>query len=298
MGKKIRVVIDSGCLLGKKETSILNIKEIPMEFVINGTIYRDYIAARDITMSKFYDAYSKGQVESVKASSADTFYNEFIELIEKGEDIVFISTSSKLSHSFANARAAIAKLSLQYPDARMICYDSRLVGSSLGSLVYYVAKKIYDNTISFEDIEDYLNRLRFGIHQYFITCKNKMTDCDLPIQLLEKNSIYKLSENGDVVLVKKFLTVGGKVRCAKKIINSYVTNTSTIVAAYNSESEKGISLLSKSIKKHHISFTRPSRLTMATLSKYALFNFNIIEERSLTDFLSRKFASGKKSSKY
>ena len=85
-------------------------------------------------------------------------YKEYFEpFFKNGEDILYVSFSSKMSGTFTFLDIAIKELSQQYPDAKFTRFDTKGISMSAGISVYYAAK-MYKEGKSFEEIIKFLER--------------------------------------------------------------------------------------------------------------------------------------------
>lgn len=126
---KVKIFADSTSDLPAAWKSQYQIGIIPLYVVFEDKTYRDGL---DITPLDLYrNVESGGSLPKTTAPSPRDFMEMFAPHIEQGEDIVYISLSSKLSSTYQNALIAAA----EFPEGRVHVVDSLNLCSGIGLLV-------------------------------------------------------------------------------------------------------------------------------------------------------------------
>ncbi|MEW4368892.1 DegV family protein [Paenibacillus kandeliae] len=125
----IRIFADSTCDLPSAWLQEHQVGIVPLYVTFGQDVYRDGV---DITPRQLYDRVSRdGQLPKTSAPSPSDFLNAFTPVVEAGHSIIYISLSSALSSTYANALIAAEEL----PAGRVTVIDSLNLSSSIGLLV-------------------------------------------------------------------------------------------------------------------------------------------------------------------
>ena len=126
--------------------SYLNNKDlaiIPMEFLINGKEYKNYLDHKDMPIKEFYDLMRNGAIGKTNQINVARFLDKYEELYKMGNDILVIAFSSALSGTYNSAILARNTFIEEHPDAKIEVVDSKCASMGEGLLVHYAleAKK-------------------------------------------------------------------------------------------------------------------------------------------------------------
>lgn len=161
----IKIIVDSTCDIPKQIVKENNIKVLPISVEING---KDYLDGVDLTNENFYSLIKeKGVFPKTAQINPSVFEEAFSEELEKGNEIICITLSSKLSGTYNSA--CIAKDMLDSDKIHII--DSQMASGGIMMVVLKVLEainkkkeidkilKIAENTINSIDIIVYLDTL-------------------------------------------------------------------------------------------------------------------------------------------
>lgn len=124
----IRVVTDSTSDIDPQRAGALGITIVPLFVVFGERSYRDYI---DLSRRDFFKMLSSEKVlPTTSQPTAQMFEDAFRPLVEAGDDVLCLTISSHLSGTINAARAAAQ----QFPDAKIVVYDSESAASGLGMM--------------------------------------------------------------------------------------------------------------------------------------------------------------------
>ena len=88
----------------------LDIHVIPMEFTLEGTPYKHYADARELSYQDFYDAMRQGKFSTTSQINYKTFTSFFKPFLEQGQDILYICFTSGMSGTYNTCQIAVADL--------------------------------------------------------------------------------------------------------------------------------------------------------------------------------------------
>ena len=149
-----KIFFDTDCELWYTMLPELGCELFKMPYTINGKEYfYDMGEATDFTA--FYQAVREGSMPITSALNAQ-IYTEILEpYFKAGEDMLYISFSSKMSGTFNHLEMALKPLREKYPAARFRRFDTKSISWGAGIQVYY-AVKYFQQGHSLDEVMDYL----------------------------------------------------------------------------------------------------------------------------------------------
>lgn len=153
--RPIYIVTDGCSDLSLETREKLNIDCAKMSFVCDGQEYEANLDWNLYSAKEFYDMLRAGKRITTTQVSIEEFERIFRMRLEEGYDIIYVACSSKLSGSVNTGDLVARKLMAEYPDARIVCVDTR--NASLGEgLMVIDAAGLRDAGKSLDEIVDYL----------------------------------------------------------------------------------------------------------------------------------------------
>lgn len=139
----------------------LNVSILPMEFTMDGSIYRHVPGNPELNLKSLFDAMREGKQATTSQITAFQFTEAFTPVLEAGEDLIHIGFSTALSGSTASAQLAVEELKKKFPERKIACVDSRSASLGEGLLVYCAAR--LQNELDFDGMVQWLeeNKLHF-----------------------------------------------------------------------------------------------------------------------------------------
>lgn len=129
----VKIFTDSTSDLTAQIINDADISIVPLYVNFEDKTYMDGV---NISTSELYERVEEyGKLPKTSAASPDDFYRAFKPFIDKGDDIVFIGISSKLSSQIQNAHIAAG----EFPEGRVHVIDSLNLSSGIGLLVLKAA---------------------------------------------------------------------------------------------------------------------------------------------------------------
>ncbi len=161
----MKLISDSSCDLPSHIIESLDILTIPFSVTFDETKY--YRETMDITNSEFYNTLKTTDCfPKTSQPSTQTYIDAFKTYLEKGEDIICICLSSKLSGSYQGAVLAKNTLEEDYKDRKIVIIDSKQASAAQGLLVMK-ANKLIDEGLDIEYVESILLDFRDKIQLRF-----------------------------------------------------------------------------------------------------------------------------------
>ncbi len=223
----IRIFADSTCDLPSSWLQEHQVGIVPLYVTFGQDVYRDGV---DITPRELYDRVSRdGQLPKTSAPSPADFLSAFTPVVEEGASIIYISLSSGLSSTFANARIAASEL----PEGAVTVIDSLNLSSSIGLLVMKAVHAAHSGK-SISEIVALLEQVRSQIETEFaidsLEYLYKGGRCsgmqNLIGSLLKIRPVIEVTPEG--TLVPAYKVRGKREKAVEQLLRNCVANRSRI----------------------------------------------------------------------
>lgn len=161
------IFCDTDCELWYTRAEECNLEVIRMPYILDGN--EDFSdLGESIDMKDFYARMRSGASASTAGLNEETYYDIFKPFFEKGEDILYIAFSSKMSNTFEPLGLAIEKLQAEYPTVKYRRFDTLNICMGAGILVYLGAKYCREHGDDIDAAYTYLEGLVNRVGLYFI----------------------------------------------------------------------------------------------------------------------------------
>ncbi len=151
-----RIYTDSACDIKPEVLKEWGVGASSLTFRFNDS-EREY-SNNDMSTAEFYAKMREGGVAKTAAVNKAVFEAAFREILEAGEDVLYLGFSSGLSTTYNSARLAAADLRAEFPDRKILTVDTLAASAGMGLIVYLtVQKKAEGATI--EEAEAYAREL-------------------------------------------------------------------------------------------------------------------------------------------
>lgn len=163
------ILSDSCCDLSKE-----NREKYGIEYAAMRVMYDDNGAAKDIPadldwkelgFKKFYDMMRAGTRFRTAQVNAPEFEEIFAKYAAEGKDVLYIACSSALSSSYKQSLIAKDAVTKKYPDAKIICVDSRNSCHGLG-MMCLAASDMRAEGKSAEETAEYIEKHKLEVNQF------------------------------------------------------------------------------------------------------------------------------------
>ena len=135
---KVAIITDSVACLTKEQVEQYGIRIIPINFVFEGKVYRDWI---DVNPSQAYEFLKRAPKSFwTSPSSPGDNLQAFKEMSLQADGILCITISSKLSGMYNNAQVARELAKTELPDVKIEVMDSRTATGAQALIVLAAAR--------------------------------------------------------------------------------------------------------------------------------------------------------------
>lgn len=205
---------DTDCELWYTSADELGVEVIKMPYIVDGEEYL-YDLGREIDITDFFSKMKKGS-KVVTAGLNESAYIEYFEpYFKKGEDILYIAFSSKMSSTFIHMDHAVEMLHEKYPNVKFKRFDTLNICLGAGILVYLGAKYFNSHNCDIDKTYEYLESIRDKVSILFVV--------DDLIYLFRGGRISKAKATiANVMHIKPILTVNkdGEIDIETKVNGS------------------------------------------------------------------------------
>lgn len=160
------LLIDSNSELWFDKTRALGLPYIKMPLTIDGQ-ESFYDLGEHTDFDDFYRRVRAGSIPITSALNKFNYLDTFEPYFSRGDDILYLSFSHKLSATFEQMDAAIAELKEKYPARTITVFDSKSISIGTGLQCYYAAQE-FNKHRDIEKTVAFLNEFSPRAACYFV----------------------------------------------------------------------------------------------------------------------------------
>lgn len=161
------IFCDTDCELWYTHARELNLEVIRMPYIIDGEEKLCDLGEETDTHD-FYTKMRNGASASTAGLNQQIYYDTFEPFFKRGEDILYIAFSSKLSGTFEYLDLAIAELKAQYPNVKFRKFDTLNICMGAGLLVYMAGKYCREHGDDIDATYAYLEKIVNKVCVFFV----------------------------------------------------------------------------------------------------------------------------------
>lgn len=160
--RKVQIITDSTSDLVLDDREKYNIEYLKMGFNINNTEYEANLDWNQISPQEYYSLIKKGNRATTSLIKTEEIENKFKKALDNNLDVLYLAVSSKLSGSINYASILSLDMLSNYPDRKIVCYDTLRSTYAEGMIAIDCAKMANEGA-SLEEIINYLdnNKLKY-----------------------------------------------------------------------------------------------------------------------------------------
>lgn len=160
------ILTDSCCDLPADKLAELDIRVLPLSFMLEGKEYFNYPDNRDMEPKVFYDKLRAGKLGATSAVSVGVFQETMSAIAEGGQDVLCINFSSALSTTYQSACIAAEDVMQAHPGCTVAVVDSLCASLGQGMLLCLAAEKKRSGA-SLEEVRAYVEERKLHICHLF-----------------------------------------------------------------------------------------------------------------------------------
>ena len=161
------VISDSTADLPISVVKELEVPIVPFSYSIEEQVYEYYLDERDGDIANFYERLRKGAMP-VTSQINPVMYQDFFEpYVKEGKDILYISFSSGLSGSYQSSVLCADMVLDKYPEAKIVCVDSRSAAVGQGAFLYEIVRKKREG-LDLDALAEWVKQTRGHVHHWFM----------------------------------------------------------------------------------------------------------------------------------
>ncbi len=122
---------------------------ISYSYTVNGKPEMD--DCQEESRAAIYTGMRKGDILQTSMINEFVYYDFFKELMDHGEDVIFLDMSVKMSASIENSRRAAERIRTEYPGQQLYVMDTRCISGGLGLLVMKMVE-LKENGADFDTV--------------------------------------------------------------------------------------------------------------------------------------------------
>jgi DegV family protein with EDD domain len=158
---------DTDCELWYTAAKELKLQVIGMPYTIDGE-EKLYDLGENTDFKGFFDKMRNGSTAVTSGLNQETYINIFEPWFKRGEDILYIAFSSKMSSTFKYMDLAVKELKAKYPKVRFECFDTLNICMGAGIMVYMAARKFNANGGDIDATVEYLDSILQRVTVLFV----------------------------------------------------------------------------------------------------------------------------------
>ena len=219
------LVCDSNGELWHTRAKELGLDYISMPYFVDGREYY-YDLGEHTDFRKFYDLVRGGKIPTTQALNPEDYKRFLTPYFEKGEDVLYVSFSHKLSGTFQYLDLALRELKERYPERKCTVFDTNSISLGAG-IQMEEAAKLKQKGASDEEILAFLNDFTNRICVYFVVddlmhlrrggrCSSLAAFAGTLLQL---KPMLSVGEDGGLTVIGK---IGGRKKAIRTLADKMI----------------------------------------------------------------------------
>lgn len=166
MNERYRIITDSSCDLPAALAESMGLAVLPLSVTVDGKEYRNYLDEREITFSEIYGQLRDGASCKTSAANTDAFETLMRQILDAGQDVLYVGFSSGLSNTYNAGRLAAETMRAEYPDRKVVTVDTLCASLGQGLLLYLAVERQRAGA-SLEELTTYLEKSKLHLCHIF-----------------------------------------------------------------------------------------------------------------------------------
>lgn len=161
----IKIVTDSTSYIPQEFIDKYDIKIVSLNVIMDGKSQREV----DVDAKEFYDRLAvAGEFPKSSQPAMDEFQELFEEPIKKGDEVLGIFISSKMSGTYSTSHLIREMIREKYPEAKIELVDSLNTTMSMGFIVVEAARLASEGKMTLEELKNFAQDMKKRVDIMFI----------------------------------------------------------------------------------------------------------------------------------
>jgi len=162
------ILTDSCADLTAELVEQLDVKVIPLTYMIDEKEYRNDPKEPEMDTRDFYNLLREGKVATTAAVNVGVYTEVLEPLLAEGNDVLILAFSSGLSTTYNSSRIAVEELSEKYPERKLYTVDTLCASLGQGLLVAHAANKRAEG-MDIDQVRDWVEENKLNLcHQFTV----------------------------------------------------------------------------------------------------------------------------------
>ena len=163
---QFKIVTDSSCNLNDEMIREFGLHILPLTFMSDGEQYQSYTEGADSDLASFFKMMREGKVFTTSLPNIQQSMTLFKQLLDDGNDVLYIGFSSGLSGTYQSTAAALDELRSQYPNRKIYHTDTLAAAMGEGLIVYRACMMAREGA-SIEDVHAWIEDNKLSVAHWF-----------------------------------------------------------------------------------------------------------------------------------
>lgn len=222
--QNLTLFADTDCDIRPEVAEEYGYRLISMPYTIDGKEVFPYETEKTFNPHAFYDRLRNGDIPKTAGLSPEKYISYFEPELQKGNDILYVHFSSKLSGTFNAMNIAIEILKEKYPERTIHTFDTKAI-TGLALVILKEIGKLYQEGKSLEEILDVAENdlvkhyalFAFVDNLKFFKASGRLTGLSATMgTILSVKPIISIDDEGRMDAIGKVL---GRLPALKKIMD-------------------------------------------------------------------------------
>ncbi len=236
-----------------------NVPFICYSYTVGDKLFQD--DCREESREAVYRGMRKGDLLKTSMINEFAYYDFFKELLDTGNDVIFLDMSEKMSVSYANSVIAAEKIRAEYPKQTLYVMDTRCISGGLGTLVMEMTRRKeagmgFDEVIAWGEANKLKIAHRFTVDDLnYLKAGGRVSNASALVgSILDIKPVLYVPDGGTLDVVQK---VRGRKRALSAIIDGVLHDLETADTAgleihiLHADCADDARLVADSVKKAH-----------------------------------------------
>ncbi len=162
--REYAIISDSACALSKENREKYDVDYVSLRILFDDKDLPADLDYKDVPYETFFKMLKDGVRIKTSQANVSDYIAKFEPVIKDGKDVLYVGVSSALSASYKCSVEASKILNEKYPEAKVICIDTKMGGLGLG-LLCMTASLLRKEGKNIEEVANYIEEHKQEMNQ-------------------------------------------------------------------------------------------------------------------------------------